>query len=73
MNSTIPRDTICPIRFIGRAMSEGLLDDRCQLDDCAMWNNIKKCCGLICPYENDIQLSDIAHEQFMNEHIHDSW
>ena len=54
-------------------MSEGLLDDRCQLDDCAMWNNIKKCCGLICPYENDIQLSDIAHEQFMNEHIHDSW
>jgi len=37
----------CQLRFIARALSGGILDDRCQQEGCAMWSGARKCCGLI--------------------------
>jgi hypothetical protein len=43
----------CQLRFIARAVSGGLLDDRCQQEGCAMWSGARKCCGLIRGPTND--------------------
>lgn len=40
-------DKSCPIRLISTAISEGILDDRCKQESCALWNYIQNCCGLI--------------------------